>query len=147
MADRPLPQDQVDTVICRISQAGTITLPIIGQVYVTGKTLSQIESIVAMAYYPIYARTYPTVLVTLRQASSHNVSIVGAVARPGVYELRSDQMSLLSLLMEAGGIVQSGAMCIRIVKAEADSKSKTIVLPIKGLNIPFSDVALQDGNV
>jgi len=43
------------------------------------------------------------------------VSITGAVEKPGIYELRSDQMSLVALLMEAGGIVDEGATLIRII--------------------------------
>ena len=48
------------------------------------------------------------------------VSITGAVLKPGIYSLRSDQMSLVALLMEAGGIVDDGASVIRISHRDQD---------------------------
>jgi protein involved in polysaccharide export with SLBB domain len=47
---------------------------------------------------------------------SGRVSVVGAVASPGIYELRHDQMSVIALLMQAGGIVDEGAARIRIAR-------------------------------
>jgi protein involved in polysaccharide export with SLBB domain len=121
---------------------------------------------------------------------THRVSIIGAVARPGIYALRHDQMSLVALLMEAGGIAEDGAAVIRIARAgpglastvEMESAGRrmmdrshfvasvpapvegrllsgawsspaaggeaaaNLVLPVRGLNIPFADVALLPGD-
>lgn len=100
---------------CRISENGTITLPIVGDVNVEGKILSQIESIVVDAYYPEYVITRPSVFIRILEYKTTKVSISGAVEKPGIYSLRSDQMSLVALLMEAGGIIDEGASVIRIV--------------------------------
>jgi len=94
------------------------------------------------------------------------VSITGAVLSPGIYELRSDQMSLVALIMEAGGIIDEGASRITITHYGGNSDGspvvqeepsggvtdsnktsvKPLVLPIRGLNIPFADVALEEGD-
>jgi len=103
--------------ICRVSDRGTITLPVVGQINAAGKTLAQIESAIVDAYYPEYALTLPSVFVKVLEYETAKVSISGAVQNPGIYSLRSDQMSLVALLMEAGGIIDEGAAVIRIVRS------------------------------
>jgi len=101
---------------CRVSERGNITLPIVGDIRVSGKSLSQIELDVVNAYYPSYVMTRPSVFARVLEYKTAKVSITGAVHKPGIYSLRSDQMSLVALLMEAGGIVDEGAALIRIVR-------------------------------
>ena len=104
--------------ICRVSANGIITLPVIGEIEVAGKTLAEIESLVIDKYYPEYAVTRPSVFIKVLEYDTIHITICGAVVKPGVYSLRRDQMSLVALLMEAGGIVESGAALIRIVHRE-----------------------------
>jgi len=106
--------DQVKPYPFRVTESGTINLSIVGEIKVAGKTLSQIESAIIDAYYPAYAVTRPSVFVHVAEYKTVKVSVIGAVQKPGIYSLRSDQMSLVALLMEAGGIVDDGATVIRI---------------------------------
>jgi len=101
--------------LCRVSESGSITLPIVGQIEVAGKSLAEIESAIIDAYHPKYIGDRPSVLARVAEYKTASVSISGAVTKPGVYELRSDRMSLVALLMEAGGIVDEGAAGIRII--------------------------------
>ena len=117
-AERLQVPDQVTAYVCRVSERGTITLPTVGEIKVVGKTLAEIESAVIDAYYPKYAITHPSVFARVTEYRTAKVSVTGAVENPGVYELRSDQMSLVALLMEAGGIIQEGASLIRIIHSE-----------------------------
>jgi protein involved in polysaccharide export with SLBB domain len=102
---------------CRISDTGMIVLPIIGPLAVAGNSLAEIESSIRAEYYPRYAKTAFPVYVSVTEYSTRRVSIMGAVARPGIYALRHDQMSLVALLMDAGGIIEKGATIIRITRA------------------------------
>lgn len=101
--------------VCRISESGTITLPAVGEISAEGKTLAEIEAAITDAYYPKYAKTRPTVFCRVLEYELVKVSISGAVEKPGIYSLRNDQMSLVALLMEAGGIVEDGAAVIQII--------------------------------
>ncbi len=105
----------VTPYICRVGEDGMIDLPTVGDIKVAGRTLSQIESSIIGAYWPKYVVTRPSVFARVLEYKTAIVSITGAVESPGVYSLRSDQMSLVALLMEAGGIVDEGAAVIRIV--------------------------------
>jgi protein involved in polysaccharide export with SLBB domain len=100
--------------ICRISENGTINLPVVGELKVSGMTLGEIESAVTNQYYPEYAVTRPSVFAKVLEYKTAKVSITGAVIEPGVYSLRSDQMTLVNLIMEAKGIIKEGAAVIRI---------------------------------
>jgi protein involved in polysaccharide export with SLBB domain len=102
---------------CRVNDVGMIVLPIIGPLAVAGSSLAEIESSIMGEYYPRYIKAPFPVYVSVAEYSKRRVSIVGAVARPGIYALRHDQMSLVGLLMEAGGIVEKGAAVIRIARA------------------------------
>ena len=107
-----------------------ITLPDGRQIRVAGKSLAQIESAVVHTYYPDFVRTRPAVYAQVLEYRMLRVQVMGAVARPGIYRLRHDQMSLVGLLMEAGGITDDGAALIRITRsarADVASHEKTTV--------------------
>jgi len=137
----------VQTHLGRVDESGKITLPIVGQIQVEGKNLSQIESAIVATYHPKYVKDRPSVVVDVSKYHTEAVSIVGAVEAPGVYPLRSDEMSLVSLLMKAGGIGDDGARAIWIKKAQETKEKEPLVLPVKGMNIPFADIALTRGDI
>jgi len=108
--------DAATPYLCRVNERGNITLPTVGDIRASGRDLSQIELDVVNAYYPNYVMTRPSVFTRVLEYKTAKVSITGAVQKPGIYSLRSDQMSLVALLMEAGGIIDEGAALIRIVR-------------------------------
>jgi len=108
---------------CRISEGGTILLPVIGELPAAGKSLSETESCIVAAYGQGYVKGPFPVYVSVREYKTRRVSIVGAVAKPGIYALRQDQMSLVALLMEAGGIAEKGAAVIRITQFGAADRT------------------------
>lgn len=121
-------RDKIAPYLCRVNDSGIITLPMVGEIHVMGKTLPEIESAIIDAYYPTYTRTRPSVIARVAEYKTHKASITGAVQKPGFYELRSDQMSLVALLMQAGGIIDEGATRIRIThvgqtKAHSNKKA------------------------
>jgi protein involved in polysaccharide export with SLBB domain len=128
-AEQPQPPGGVTPYLCRVSESGTVNLPAVGEVEVVGKSLAEIESAIIQAYHPKYTATRPSVVARVAEYRTAKVSITGAVQHPGVYELRSDQMSLVALLMEAGGIVDEGAAAIRIIRAEAEVYPAPYVVP------------------
>ena len=110
--------DKATPYICRVGESGTVSLPLVGEIKVATKTLAQIESAVIEAYYPAYSATRPSVFARVTEYRTAKISITGAVNKPGIYALSSDQMSLVALLMEAGGITDEGAAVIRIIHAD-----------------------------
>ena len=108
----------VSPYITRVNEDGNITLPIVGDIKASGRTLSQIESDIIEAYFPKHVVTRPSVFARVLDYRTSRVSITGAVRTPGIYSLRSDQMSLVALLMAAGGIIDEGAALIKIIHSD-----------------------------
>ena len=137
--------NQTISHLTRVTQTGIISLPIVGRIPATGKTLAQIELDVVAAYHPKYVKNLPSVVAAIAQYHTVAVSIVGAVERPGLYRLNSEERSVVALIMKAGGIVEDGAGRIRIRRPDSSQQTEPLILPIKGMNIPFTDVALVGG--
>lgn len=97
----------VEAYLVRVSQDGGITLPIIGDVDVGGKTLAQIEASVIEAYYPKYVVNRPMVVCEVAKYRSENervFAIIGLVNKSGVYPYPPDvQYNLMEALAFAGG--------------------------------------------
>jgi len=135
-----------EAYVCRVSEAGAVRLPVVGELAVAGKTLAEIEAAVAAAYFPRYAAARPIVVAKVAEYHTVAVSIVGAVQSPGMHALRGDEMFLVALLMKAGGIVSNGAEMIRIRHADQPNDAKPILVPVKEGSIPLADVTLRDGD-
>jgi protein involved in polysaccharide export with SLBB domain len=136
--------DQIVPYLCRVRDNGAIVLPMAGEIQAAGKTLAEIESAVIDAYYPTYTKTPPSVIARVAEYKTHKASITGAVQNPGIYELRSDQMSLVALLMQAGGIVEEGATRIRITHAEGTNAGSSKQACYKPYNHAIEYVAQSD---
>jgi len=128
---------------CRVRPDGGIILPIAGKLSVGGKSMAEIEIAVTDLYYPKYILNPPSVVGKVIQHKTVKISVIGAVFKPGVYDCRSDQMSLVALIHLAGGITEGGASEIRVHRR---GEPKPIKIPVKGVNIPFTEVPLQDGD-
>ena len=138
----------VEIVSTRIDREGNIALPVVGQAAGAGKTLTQIEDAVAELYFPKFLKRRPVIVARVGEYETIEVAVVGAVRNPGQYELRSNEHSLVAALMKAGGIVESGATAIRIHSTTVTDQgaAKVVTLPVKGLNTPFADVAVNPGD-
>ena len=108
---------------CRVGDSGGIVLPLIGRLPVAGYSLAETETSILGEYYPKYKQTPFPVYVSVLEYMTKRVSILGAVGQPGIYRLRHDQMSLVALLMQCGGIAREGAAVIRISRAGASRGS------------------------
>lgn len=95
----------VESYLCRVSNAGTIAMPIVGEVDVTGMTLGEIEEAVAGAYYPKYLVTKPAVVCSVEEhVQERSFTVTGLVNKPGVFPYPLNvQYSLMDALAFAGG--------------------------------------------
>ncbi len=125
--------------ICRVGNEGRITLPAADEIEAGGKTLAEIEATVIEAYYPKYTVTRPSVFARVLEYKTAKVSITGAVQKPGIYPLRSDEMSLVALIMQAEGIIDEGAALIRIARAAETTQSEG--RPVQSAPAPAIDEA------
>ncbi len=142
---------------CRVTQQGTITLPVVGEIPAAGKTLGEIEQAAVAAYHPKYVVHRPSVVAEVTEYSVVHVTVMGAVENPGIYALTSRERSLVGALMKAGGIggtqvraggiITGGASAVRVRNrgTASDERIPPVVLPVTGVNLPFTDLPLTDG--
>ena len=137
--------DDTEPYRCRIDSAGRIVLPIVGDLVVVGRTLAKVEAAIASLYYPKYVRQEPSIVASVSDYHLSSVSIMGAAEAPGIYELRSNEMTLIAALMKAGGITQDCATTIQIHGCQSDKK-RSLTVPVLVGNIPVRDEELVEGD-
>lgn len=98
----------------RVSSAGEISLPLLDSVHVAGLTPRELELVLE----ELLRRTYmkdPHVSVFVREMQSHPVSVLGAVRRPGVFQVRGSK-TLLEILSLAEGLADDAGEKIIIMR-------------------------------
>lgn len=93
---------------CRVSDAGNITLPIVGEMSVASKTLAEIEATIVDAYYPKYVVNVPMVVCQVAKYQRENervFTVMGLVNRPDTFPYPPDvQYNLTEAIGFAGGL-------------------------------------------
>jgi protein involved in polysaccharide export with SLBB domain len=139
--------------LVRVSDAGTITLPIVGALPVVGKTLSEIEASVIAAYYPKYVVHPPMVVcevVKYRRESERVFTVLGLVNHPNAFPYPPDtQYNLMEALGFAGGLdMTADPRYVKVYRQDADGKvvSATFGVDSKSVLEAYA-VAVKPGDV
>ncbi len=90
------------TQTVRVENDGTITVKLLGKVQAAGLTTSELRDELQRDWGKSYLED-PHVQIFIRQFHSQPVSVVGAVAKPGIYQLPGPR-SLIQVLAMAGGV-------------------------------------------
>ena len=105
----------------RVSQTGTIGIPLIPvRLHVSGLTEIQAERKIEEVLVANGLVSHPEVTVTVKEKKNKPITIVGAVARPMVYEA-DRQVRLIDVLAAAGGITGDAGDHVIITRPERDS--------------------------
>jgi polysaccharide export outer membrane protein len=92
------------TLDTRVSESGTITYPLIGSVKVGSMSIAEAEGVIASALKSGGFVQQPQVNIVLLQVRGNQVSVLGAVNRPGRFPLENFNTKLSDMLAYAGGI-------------------------------------------
>ncbi len=101
----------------RVSESGTITFPLIGEVKVGGGTTAQAERKISDQLERGGFLKNPHVSIIVSQLQSLQVSVLGQVNRPGRYPLDTAK-SLADVLALAGGVSADGGDIITVVRKD-----------------------------
>ncbi|MCX8160020.1 MAG: polysaccharide export protein [Candidatus Saccharicenans sp.] len=113
----------------RVAEDGTITLAVIGPVPASGLTAQELEKRIAAILDEKYTKgAHVTVIIREHQ----KIAVLGAVARPGLYEM-AGPTTLLQILSEAGGLTQQAGKEIHILRQQDDGDKERIVLNVDDL--------------
>lgn len=114
------------TLETRISQAGTITFPLLGQVGVGGLTVSAAETKMAGLLVSGGFLVKPQVNILVTSQQSQLVSVLGQVNKPGRYPVDGKQ-SLISILALAGGVLPEGGDVVYLIRQRNGVSNKETV--------------------
>ena len=107
------------TTPVRVADDGTANIPWIGPVRVAGMTAEEAERLVAAESKARGIFRTPCVTVTMKEQRKHKVLVVGAVKKPGVYDLPRGSSSLLAALVAAEGLTKEAGMDVEIRRGAA----------------------------
>jgi polysaccharide export outer membrane protein len=84
-----------------VNAAGRVSVPVVGQIAVSGKTLDQVQRELTSKFRVALVR--PEVSVSLQQARAQTVSVLGTVENPGIFDLKPG-WRVSDALAAAGGL-------------------------------------------
>jgi polysaccharide export outer membrane protein len=122
---------EINKLVVRVSEDGKITLPLAGEVVVNNLTQSEVEKRLIQILGEKYVIN-PQVTVFILEYKSKRVSILGAVERPGTYELLGRQ-TLMSMISQAGGMTRDAGSEIIVIRQPAGGAGTSIRISIDDL--------------
>jgi polysaccharide export outer membrane protein len=123
------------TTISRVDSKGTVNLPLVGEVRVSGQTLSDAERTIEAAYRDGRFLRNPEVTVSVEEYAPREVSINGQVKNPGRFPLPVEStMTVLDLVTKAGGFTDTAEGTeVRVTRNLPDGTTKVITLDVESL--------------
>lgn len=100
--------------VVQVSEAGTISYPLIGEVQAAGRTAREVEQDLTKSLGAKYLQN-PQVSVFIKEYNSQRITVEGAVKKPGVYPIVGS-MSLLQATATAGGFEDAASQTVLVFR-------------------------------
>jgi polysaccharide biosynthesis/export protein len=127
------------TLETRVSEAGSITYPLIGTIQVSGLSAAAAEQLVAQKLMSGNFVKKPQVNITLLEVRGSQASVMGLVNKPGRFPLDTSTR-LSELIAMAGGVIPDASdVAIVIGKRDGQAFRKEVDLPSIFLNSKNDD--------
>jgi polysaccharide export outer membrane protein len=111
------------TTMVRVSQQGLLSLPLLGEIKVSGMTVSEVESTLRKQYERYIYHPQVGVLVTeYRQ----RVSVIGAAVKTGVIELTGPK-TVIDILAMAGGVTEKAGTQVHIYRQGPNGRESHVI--------------------
>jgi polysaccharide export outer membrane protein len=115
----------------RVSEDGSITLPLLGRVMVEGLTQDGVVQKITGLLSAKYVKN-PQVTIFIKEYKNQQVAVIGAVENAGSYELVG-RKNLLQIISMAGGFSENAGNEVFILREGPDGKTSTITIDLKDL--------------
>jgi len=133
----------------RVAEDGTISLPLLGKVMIGGLSPQQAEAHIGDLLREKKLVKEPQVTVFVEDMVSRQVTIQGAVKKPGSYPLLGAK-TLLDMIGQAGGLVDQAGQQIIILRPFTADKDDRIEIDVERLvyeGDPLMNILLQPGDI
>lgn len=108
-------EERITPIPARVAQDGTAMVPLVGSVPVGGVEPVQAEQRIASAAIERGIYRQPYVTVTVKEPAVNRITVLGAVAKPGVVELSRGSSDLASAIAAAGGLSKEASTRIEVL--------------------------------
>jgi polysaccharide export outer membrane protein len=125
------------TKTVRVANDGTISLALLGHVQAAGCTTEQLRKELERRWGQSYLEN-PQVTVFVREFHAQPVSVIGAVERPGIYELKGPR-TLIEILSMAGGLAKVGTAPGRTIVVTRRGGFGEELQLVEGMNLVGAD--------
>ncbi len=122
--------DQLSQTV-RVSEDGSLTLPLLGRVAVEGLTQEGVVQKLTGLLSAKYVKN-PQVTIFIKEYKNQQVAVIGAVVKAGSYELVG-RKNLLQIISMAGGFAETAGNEVFILREGQDGRTKTISIDLKDL--------------
>jgi polysaccharide export outer membrane protein len=122
--------DQLSQTV-RVSEDGSITLPLLGRVVVEGLTQEGVVQKLTGLLQAKYVKK-PQVTIFIKEYKNQQVAVIGAVENAGSYELVG-RKNLLQIISMAGGFTEMAGNDVFILREGPDGKTASIIIDLKDL--------------
>jgi polysaccharide export outer membrane protein len=118
-------QEEIEPINVRVSPEGQVPVPLIGLVPVAGFEPFEAEQQIAAAALERQILRQPSVTLRVIEPAVNRVTVLGAVTKPGVYELRRGSSDLANALAAAGGLTEDAGTKVDLLRQGADNALAT----------------------
>lgn len=126
--------EEIRNLTQRVTGDETISLPFVGMIHTKGLTDKTLRSEIRRRLETNYVRN-PQVGLFVKEFRSRQVAVIGAVQKPGMYNLASSADTVMSMISQAGGMRPDAAEHILFIPAEPaePEKAKEVIdaLPVQ----------------
>jgi protein involved in polysaccharide export with SLBB domain len=125
-------EDELNSRV-RVDTDGTVNLPLLGNVKISGKSIPQAMAVIRELLEKDYL-VNPQVAVSVIDFAKRRFAVLGQVAKPGYYEIPSNEaVNLLQAIATAGGYTRIADAKNVTVKRVVDGKETVIKLNAKAM--------------
>jgi polysaccharide biosynthesis/export protein len=138
------------TMTNKVSQAGTLTFPLIGSVKVSGLQVQEAEKLITDKLKDGYFKN-PQVTILVKEYAARRVSVLGEVKKPGTVEIPPEEaLTLLQAVAYAGGfqnVAKTDEVVVRRMIDGKETKTKVNATKLMRADAAECDYPLEPGDI
>ncbi len=107
-------QAKPETWPLRVNENGAVDIPLVGSIQLAGLDLQSAQAVVRQASIQRGIYRSPSVSISVNERQTNRVTVLGAVDKPGSYDLPVANSDLLSAISSAGSLTEDADRVIEI---------------------------------
>jgi polysaccharide biosynthesis/export protein len=107
-------RESIQTMPSRVNESGNVDILHVGPVKVAGLDLAEAEAAIYRTCIDREIYRTPHVTVVMKRPKVNRITVLGAVEKPGIVELRSGNSDLLQALVQAEGLSKDAGSMVEI---------------------------------